>query len=113
MLGLMKEITKTYQNRKKMKTRKEIEDRIKNFKPFLAEKFKVKEIGIFGSYARGEEAEKSDVDILVEFYAPIGWEFIDLKETLEEILGEKVDIVTMEALKPQLKEKILKEVVYT
>jgi len=36
---------------------------------------------------RGEESEKSDVDILVEFYEPIGWEFFDLKEFLEEILG--------------------------
>lgn len=76
------------------------------------EKFKVKEIGIFGSYIRGEEFEKSDVDILVEFYDPIGWEFIDLKEFLEEILDKEVDLVTVRALKPRLKDKILKEVVY-
>jgi len=96
-----------------MKTTKEIEERIKDFKPFLTEKFKVKEIGIFGSYVRGEASEESDVDILVEFYEPIGWEFFDLKETLEEILGKKVDIVTMKALKPQLRNKFLNEVVYT
>ncbi len=95
-----------------MKTRKEIEETLKRYKPFLREKFKVKEIGIFGSYVRGEESEKSDVDILVEFYAPIGWEFIDLKEFLEEILGREVDLVTVGALKPQLRDKILKEVVY-
>ena len=52
------------------------------------------------------------MDILVEFYAPIGWEFIDLKEFLEEILGREVDLVTVGALKPQLRDKILKEVVY-
>ncbi len=95
-----------------MKTRKEIEETLKRYKPLLREKFKVKEMGIFGSYIRGEESEESDVDILVEFYDPIGWEFIDLKEFLEEILGKEVDLVTVRALKPQLKDRILKEVVY-
>ena len=95
-----------------MKTREEIEETLKRYKPLLAEKFKVKEIGIFGSYARKEESDKSDVDILVGFSDPIGWEFIDLKEFLEEILGKEVDLVTVRALKPQLKDRILKEVVY-
>jgi len=60
----------------------------------------------------GEEYEESDVDILVEFSEPIGWEFIDLVEYLEEILGKKVHLATVRALKPQLREKILSEVVY-
>lgn len=95
-----------------MKTREEIEETLKRFKPMLREKFNVKEIGFFGSYVRGEESETSDVDVLVDFFEPIGWEFIDFKEFLEEILGMEVDLVTVKALKPQLKEKILKEVVY-
>lgn len=95
-----------------MKTREEIEETLKRFKPMLREKFKVKEIGFFGSYVRGEESETSDVDVLVDFLEPIGWEYIDFKEFLEEILGMEVDLVTVKALKPQLKEKILKEVVY-
>jgi len=95
-----------------MKTREEIEETLKRFKPMLREKFNVKEIGFFGSYVRGEESETSDVDVLVDFFEPIGWEFIDFKEFLEEILGLEVDLVTVKALKPQLKEKILKEVVY-
>ncbi len=95
-----------------MKTRMEIEETLKRHKPFLRDKFKVKEIGLFGSYVRGEESGKSDVDILVEFYAPIGWEFVDLKEFLEEILDEEVDLVTVGALKPRLRDKILREVVY-
>lgn len=90
-----------------------IEEILKEYKPVLAEKFKVKSVGIFGSYVRGEEKKESDIDILVDFYEPIGWEFIDLKLFLEEILGSKVDLVTVKALKPQLKDKILKEVVYT
>ena len=96
-----------------MKTKEEIEKIVKQYKPILTEKYKVKEIGIFGSYARGEESVSSDVDILVEFYEPIGWEFIDIKEFLENILGMNVDLVTVRALKPQLKDKILSEVVYT
>ena len=95
-----------------METRKGIEETLKSLKPFLNQKFKVKEIGVFGSYVRGDGTEESDVDVLVEFHEPIGWEFVDLKEILEEILGKKVDIVTLRALKPQLRDKILKEVVY-
>ena len=95
-----------------MKTREEIEETLKRFKPILREKFKVKEIGFFGSFVRGDESETSDVDVLVDFFEPIGWEYIDFKEFLEEILGIEVDLVTVKALKPQLKEKILKEVVY-
>lgn len=95
-----------------MKRHEEIEKLLKKNKLFLDEKFKVKEIGVFGSYARGEKSEESDVDILVEFYETIGWEFIDLKEFLEELLGKKVDLVTVKALKPQLREEILKDVIY-
>ena len=95
-----------------MKTRSEIEAVLKQLKPSLAEKFKVKEIGIFGSYVRDEGSGRSDVDILVEFSESIGWEFIDLKELLSEVLDIEVDLVTVGALKPQLKDKILKEVAY-
>lgn len=95
-----------------MKTRQEIEKMLKRYKPFLKEKFKVKRIGIFGSYIRGEESEKSDVNILVEFSAQIGREFIDLKDFLKDILGKEVDLVTARALKPQIKDNILKEVVF-
>ncbi len=95
-----------------MKTRKEIEQILKKNKKYLKKKFKVKEIGIFGSYARNEQLKDSDVDILVKFSDNIGWEFIDLKDYLKEILDLEVDLVTIKALKPQLRENILKEVVY-
>ena len=91
---------------------KEIESKLKKYKAVLQEKYKVEKIGIFGSYARGEESGKSDVDILVEFYEPVGWEFIDLKDFLEAILDKNVDLVTPGALKPQLKDRILNEVIY-
>ena len=95
-----------------MKTRAELEATLRRCKPILREKFKVKEIGLFGSFVRGEEGEDSDVDILVELSESIGWEFFDLKELLVEILGREVDLVTVGGLRPQLKDKILQEVVY-
>lgn len=69
-----------------MKERSEIEKTLKELKPLLVNKFKVKRIGIFGSYIRGEESGESDLDILVEFSEQIGWEFVDFKEYLEDIL---------------------------
>jgi predicted nucleotidyltransferase len=85
---------------------------LEKLKPSLRMRFKVKRIGIFGSYVRGEETRKSDIDILVEFSEPIGWEIVDLKDLLEKVLGSKVDLVAAGALKPRLSDSILKEVVY-
>ena len=95
-----------------MKDLKDIGEVLKKHKPVLKEKYKVEEIGVFGSYVRGEQSQMSDVDILVQLCEPVGWEFLDLKEFLESILNRKVDLVTVNALKPQIKDKILKEVVY-
>ena len=90
----------------------DIEKVLRKYKNYLKENFYVKKIGIFGSYTRGEETSKSDVDILVEFSEPLGWEFFDLKEFLEEMLSKKVDLVTENGIRPQMKEKILNEVIY-
>jgi hypothetical protein len=95
-----------------MKTLEEIEEILKQYKPILKERFKIKEIGIFGSYVRGEETQESDVDILIDFSEPIGWEFFDIKDILEEAIEKEVDLVTVGALKPRLKDIILEEVVY-
>lgn len=96
-----------------MKTQGKIEETLRQHKPLLTEKFKVAEIGIFGSYIRGEESKGSDVDILVEFKKPVGFlEFMDLEDYLENLIGRKVDIVSKKALKPRIGEQILKEVVY-
>ena len=75
----------------------EIEAILRKHKEELRERFGVRSIAIFGSYARGEETELSDVDILVEFERPIGWEVVDLKDYLESLLGIKVDLVTKNA----------------
>lgn len=90
--------------------RSEIEEIIRKNKIFLEKKFFVKKIGLFGSYVREQQTEESDVDILVEFSKPVGLEFFDLKEYLESVLNKKVDLVTIGALKPTMKDRILKEV---
>ncbi|MGH2574416.1 MAG: nucleotidyltransferase family protein, partial [Ignavibacteria bacterium] len=72
----------------------EIQSRISKHKDNLSRKYKLKKIAIFGSYTRGDEGQKSDVDILVEFNEPIGLEFVSLAEELESILNEKVDLVS-------------------
>ena len=73
----------------------------------------VRELAVFGSVARDQAREDSDVDLLVEFDRPVGmFAFLDLKEYLEELLGRPLDLVTRAALKPRLRPRILAEAVY-
>ena len=98
-----------------MKTLEEIKEILKQHKSKLKEKFGVKEIGIFGSFVRGEQRRKSDVDIFVEFYedVEIGLiKFIELENYLSKLIGKKVDLVTKKALKPNIGKYILEEVIY-
>ena len=82
-------------------------------KPDLKEKFKVKTIGFFGSYVRGEQKNTSDLDILVDFYETISlFRFIELEDFLSQQLGVKVDLVMRDALKPRIKDSILNEAIY-
>jgi hypothetical protein len=90
----------------------EIKNKLKSLKPVLSDRFSVERIGYFGSYTRNEQTEKSDIDILVVFRKPIGWEFFDLQEFLENELKIKVDLFSSRALKEQLRESILKHVQY-
>ncbi len=96
-----------------MKSLYEIKEILTKNREMLRKKFKVKEIGLFGSYVRGEQKETSDIDILVEFEeTPTLLEFVELENYLTELLGVKVDLVMKRALKPTIREYILKEVVY-
>ena len=80
----------------------------------IRQKYGVKRIGIFGSFSRGEEKEGSDIDILVEFEKGCKTfdNYMDLKFFLADLFHRKVDLVTVEALRPHLKDNILKEVSY-
>lgn len=67
--------------------------------PELRQRFPIKRMALFGSYARDEASHTSDVDLMVEFERRIGWEVVDLKEELEQLLGRRVDLATLNALK--------------
>ena len=95
-----------------MKSQAEISQQLKEIKPYLRQKFSVNKIGYFGSYARNTHTENSDLDILVELEKPLGWEFFDLQEYLENTLKIKVDLTTVNGLKQQLKEVILQSTKY-
>lgn len=98
-----------------MKKIEDVKAKLEMLKPVLKGRYQVETVGFFGSYARGEQKKKSDVDILVDFSQPNAidlFEFIELKEFLSKKLGIKVDLVTKSALKPMIKEQILKETIY-
>jgi len=93
-----------------MKNLNEIREILKQQKEFLKKKYKIKEIGIFGSYVRGEQTYTSDVDILVEFYEiPDFLTFLEIERFLEELLGVKVDLVRKSALRKEIYEQVLQE----
>jgi len=100
-----------------MKTRATSIEKIKKIlllhKQYLSDTYGVREIGIFGSYARKENTKSSDIDILVELEKPMGFfKFIRLEREVSELLGVKVDLVTKNALKPHIGQRILAEVIY-
>jgi predicted nucleotidyltransferase len=77
-----------------MATREQLLKLLREQYPYLAAEYGIKRIGIFGSYAKGEPEETSDVDILVEFERPIGFKFVELVEYLERLSGRRVDVLT-------------------
>jgi predicted nucleotidyltransferase len=80
--------------------------------PELSSRYKVKSLGIFGSYLRGESDEESDIDLLVDLEkeSMTLLEFIALENRLSDLLGAKVDLVERSALKPAIGRRILEEV---
>ncbi|MBS3170020.1 nucleotidyltransferase family protein [Candidatus Woesearchaeota archaeon] len=85
---------------------------LQRMKPVLVRLLKkngIKKAGVFGSYARGEQTKKSDIDIIIEPYKGMGLEFVGLVFDLEKELGRKVDLVTYGSLHPLLKKSILKD----
>jgi len=71
----------------------------------------IRELALFGSYARGDAGPESDIDFLVEFERVSFDGYMDLKEFLEELFGKRVDLVTKSAIKERLRESILAEAV--
>ncbi len=89
---------------------------LKKAMPELTSRYGVKRLALFGSFVRGEQGNASDVDIVVELEKPLGFEFMDLAERLERILGRRVDLLTLAGLRsiriPSMKEKIKESLVY-
>jgi len=93
-----------------MITKTEILSKLTELKPILYKDYAVKEIGLFGSYSDNSNTEESDIDILIELEKPIGWKFFTLELFLENVFNKKIDLVTKNALKEQMKDQILKQV---
>jgi uncharacterized protein len=86
---------------------------LKEHKTEVLRKYRVIEIGIFGSYVRGEQQDRSDIDILVSFSGiPDVFKYMELEEYLKRLLRRKVDLIRKEAIRPELRKRILKETVY-
>jgi predicted nucleotidyltransferase len=95
-----------------MTTKSEILNKLSDLKPILHKDYAVKEIGLFGSFSDDSFTDESDIDLLVEFEKPIGWKYFSLEIYLEQVFGRKIDLVTKNALKEQIKHRILNQVEY-
>ena len=96
-----------------MKKLEQIKNSLRKHRRDIRQKYKVREIGVFGSYLRGDQKKGSDVDILVEFSKVPGlFKYLELEGYLSRVLSAKVDLVHKSALKPLIGKHILSEVVY-
>jgi uncharacterized protein len=98
-----------------MKSLAEIKQQLEHSKPLLQQKYHVTQLGVFGSYVRGEQTSASDIDVLVEFEPGFRFgllTFCELENDLSDLLGMKVDLVMKKGLKPRIGERILQEVIY-
>jgi predicted nucleotidyltransferase len=95
-----------------MRTIQEIQKTLIKHRTQLLDKYAIKSIAIFGSYARNEQTDKSDLDILVEFNENIGIKFIDLADELEDYIGIKVDLVSRKGIKDRYYQVIKSDLIY-
>lgn len=95
-----------------MITKNDILSKLREIKPSLYKDYAVTRIGLFGSFSEGINTADSDIDLLVELEKPIGWKFFTLELYLQKIFERKIDLVTKNALKEQIKKTILKQVYY-
>lgn len=85
---------------------------LKELKPELTDKYHVSSIGLFGSIVRDDFTINSDVDIIVDFSQPVGVEFIDLANLIEDRIGKPVDLVSRNGVKPRYYQEIASEIIY-
>lgn len=97
-----------------MKTLDEIRAILDAHRAILQERYGVRSLAVFGSYARGEATETSDVDLVVQLEQPLELKFFELWDYLEQVLGMQVDLLTPNALKqrPRLKQEAERDLIY-
>ncbi len=95
-----------------METTQNIANKLSKLKVRLKERYPISSMALFGSYARNEQTDTSDVDIMVEFDGKIGIKFIDLANDLEKALGLKIDLVSKKGIKEQYLNTILSDLIY-
>jgi len=89
-----------------------IMEKLRNHKSELQRKYPISKMGVFGSYARGEATEKSDIDIAVEINGPMGLSFIAMANEIEGLFSTKVDVVPKRSIKPGYLPYVEKDIVY-
>lgn len=94
-----------------METRSDILDLLENQRESIR-KFGVRELGVFGSFARNEQTPESDVDVLVELQRETFRDYMGLLSFLEKLFGRKVDLVMKDTIKPIIRDRILRETIY-
>ena len=94
-----------------MRSTQEMREILKEAMPELARDFQVTRVALFGSYARGEQTDESDIDVLVEIDPSIGLRFVDLADRIEALLGVRADVVSRRAISPRHWNAIREELV--
>ncbi|HIK30565.1 MAG TPA: nucleotidyltransferase family protein [Oscillatoriales cyanobacterium M59_W2019_021] len=95
-----------------MKSLEEIQHLLQAHRELLQARFRVSEMSIFGSYARGQQTPSSDLDLLIDYdRPPTLWMLAQLRDYLSEMLEMRVDVVTQKGLKPRIRERVLEEAV--
>ncbi len=95
-----------------MYTLEKILQTLRQYKPELQKKYPISRLGVFGSYARGEATEKSDIDIAVDINGTMGLNFIAMADEIENLFGIKVDVVPRRSIKPHFLTYVEKDIVY-
>ena len=95
-----------------MNRTQEIELTLRKNKLYLFQNYPIKSLAIFGSYAKNEQTEESDLDLMVEFNGKIGIRFIDLADEIEELIGFKVDLVSKNGIKEKYFQAIQSDLIY-
>jgi predicted nucleotidyltransferase len=95
-----------------MKTLAEIKSKLLEIKPILISKYPVERIAIFGSFARNEQNENSDVDIMIELNGKIGIDIFRMADEIEDYLGIKTDVASKNGIKPRYFDSIKKDLIY-